>query len=100
MNQGVKVTFQKHLENVEMNVDFIAPSHGITAIFGRSGAGKTSIVNAVSGLLSPDTGKIVVNGRTVFDSTQGTNIAVPRTKAFSSLHGSGKSKLWRQRKRR
>ena len=78
MSQGVKVTFQKHLENVEMNVDFIAPSHGITAIFGRSGAGKTSIVNAVSGLLTPDAGKIVVNGRTLFDSEQDTDIAVEK----------------------
>ncbi|NIY91808.1 molybdenum ABC transporter ATP-binding protein ModC [Vibrio diazotrophicus] len=78
MSQGIAVTFRKHLEDVEMDVSFVAPSHGITAIFGRSGAGKTSIVNAVSGLLSPDSGEIVVNGRTLFDSKQGTNIAVEK----------------------
>ncbi|NNE52432.1 MAG: molybdenum ABC transporter ATP-binding protein [Sulfitobacter sp.] len=40
---------------------------GITALFGRSGAGKTSVINAVAGLLRPDQGRITLSGETLFD---------------------------------
>ena len=49
---------------------FVAPSAGITALFGRSGAGKTSIVNALAGLLTPSRGRIVVRDEILFDSEQ------------------------------
>lgn len=51
-----------------LRVAFEATS-GITAIFGRSGAGKTTVINAVAGLLKPDAGRIVVDGTTLFDAT-------------------------------
>lgn len=41
---------------------------GVTALFGRSGAGKTSIINMVAGLARPDEGYIIVNGSCLFDS--------------------------------
>ncbi|MBM3300580.1 MAG: ATP-binding cassette domain-containing protein, partial [Deltaproteobacteria bacterium] len=44
---------------------------GITALFGRSGAGKTSVINMVAGLVRPDQGRIIVNGETYFDSLRG-----------------------------
>src|SRR6185437_8201415 len=47
---------------------------GVIALFGPSGAGKTSAVNAIAGLLKPGDGKIVVGGRTVFDAKAGINI--------------------------
>ena len=47
---------------------------GVTALFGSSGAGKTSIINMVAGLVHPDTGHIVVNGRTLFDAGSGINL--------------------------
>ncbi|WP_210484997.1 molybdenum ABC transporter ATP-binding protein [Microvirga antarctica] len=51
-------------------------SHGhLTALFGRSGAGKTTLVNAISGLLAPREGRIVVDGQVLFDADEG--IAVP-----------------------
>lgn len=40
---------------------------GLTALFGPSGAGKTSILNMVAGLLKPDGGHIRVGDRTLFD---------------------------------
>lgn len=42
---------------------------GITALCGPSGAGKTSILNMIAGLLKPDRGYIAVEGTLLFDST-------------------------------
>ena len=47
---------------------------GVTALFGPSGTGKTTLLNCIAGILSPDEGRIVVDGRTVFSSTTGTDV--------------------------
>lgn len=47
---------------------------GITALFGRSGSGKTTVINAVAGLLRPDSGRIVVDGTPVFDARSRLNL--------------------------
>jgi molybdate transport system ATP-binding protein len=54
-------------------VSFEAPSR-LTALFGPSGAGKTSVLDAVAGLLRPDRGRIAVAGRVLFDSASGVNL--------------------------
>ncbi|MEZ5748394.1 MAG: ATP-binding cassette domain-containing protein [Caenibius sp.] len=41
---------------------------GLTALFGPSGAGKTSLLDMVAGLLRPDRGRICVSGTVLFDS--------------------------------
>lgn len=48
---------------------------GVTALFGPSGAGKTSVVNMLAGLLRPSQGRIVVRGNVLFDSEQGIDLA-------------------------
>jgi len=48
---------------------------GLTALFGRSGAGKTSLINAIAGLLRPERGRIVVDGEVLTDTECG--ICVP-----------------------
>ena len=45
---------------------------GVTAIFGRSGAGKTTLINAVAGLLRPDAGHVRIDGDTLFDASKRT----------------------------
>jgi molybdate transport system ATP-binding protein len=47
---------------------------GVTALFGSSGAGKTSIVNMVAGLAKPDAGRVVVGGRVLFDANRRINL--------------------------
>jgi molybdate transport system ATP-binding protein len=47
---------------------------GLTALFGRSGAGKTSLVNIIAGLLRPDRGKVVIDGRVLVDTAHGVFI--------------------------
>src|SRR5262245_25824109 len=41
---------------------------GVTALFGRSGAGKTSLINMIAGLLRPDSGQIELDGETLDDT--------------------------------
>ena len=50
----------------DLAVEFAAQG-GITALFGASGAGKTSVLRAVAGLLTPDQGRIEA-GALLFDS--------------------------------
>ena len=56
-----------------IEASFMAPA-GVTALFGRSGAGKTSIINAIAGLIRPVRGRIEVDGVTLFDATAGIDL--------------------------
>ncbi len=66
--------YQQQLGETFFDIDLELPSRGITAIFGRSGAGKTSLINAISGLKQLDKGLISVSGTTLFDSQNGINL--------------------------
>uniref|UniRef100_UPI003B51DF8B molybdenum ABC transporter ATP-binding protein n=1 Tax=Roseovarius indicus TaxID=540747 RepID=UPI003B51DF8B len=55
------------LGGFRLDVAFEAPP-GVTVLFGRSGSGKTSVINAVAGLLKPDRGRVAVDGTVLFDS--------------------------------
>ena len=50
-----------------LNVAFTAPA-GVTVLFGRSGAGKTTVVNAVAGLIRCDQARITLGSRTLDDA--------------------------------
>lgn len=63
----IEVDFRHRFADLTLEVAFRAPA-GITALFGPSGCGKTTTVNAVAGLLRPDQGRIVLNGRVLFDA--------------------------------
>jgi molybdate transport system ATP-binding protein len=47
---------------------------GVTALFGPSGSGKSTLVAMVAGLARPDAGRIVVDGRVLFDSQAGIDL--------------------------
>jgi molybdate transport system ATP-binding protein len=51
---------------------------GVTALFGRSGAGKSTIINMIAGLIEPRSGRITLGDRVLFDSDGGVNVAVER----------------------
>ncbi len=57
-----------------LDVAFEAPG-GVTVLFGRSGSGKTTVVNAVAGLLTPDEGRIVADRTVLLDTARG--VALP-----------------------
>lgn len=51
---------------------------GLTALFGHSGSGKTSIVNIIGGLIRPRRGSVVVNGATLVDTERRIFVAKHR----------------------
>jgi molybdate transport system ATP-binding protein len=51
---------------------------GFTILFGPSGAGKTTVLDCVAGLAKPDSGRIAVGDRVLFDATQGTDLPVSK----------------------
>ena len=72
---SLSVRIAHDFETFALDVRFAIEKPGITALFGPSGAGKTTIVNAIAGTFRPREGRIVVNGRVVLDT--GAGIFVP-----------------------
>jgi molybdate transport system ATP-binding protein len=54
----------------------IQATDGITVLFGPSGAGKTSILRAVAGILVPDEGRITLGAKVFFGSEAGINMPI------------------------
>lgn len=69
----LEVSLRHAFGDFTLDAQFRAPG-GVTVLFGRSGSGKTSIVNAVAGLLSPDRGRIAVDDWVLLDTAQGTRL--------------------------
>lgn len=73
----IDVNIAQRLGDFELEVAFQADAP-IVGLFGRSGAGKTSLVNAFAGVARPRRGRIVVNGDTLFDSDRGIDLPPER----------------------
>ncbi len=66
----LEVDVEHQLGAFKLAARFRAES-GLTALFGRSGAGKTSLINVIAGLLRPDRSHIAVDGEVLVDSDRG-----------------------------
>jgi molybdate transport system ATP-binding protein len=63
----------------EFTVEAAFASEGrVTGLFGTTGAGKTSLINMIAGLLLPDRGIIAIDGETLDDTSARTHVAVYR----------------------
>ena len=58
----------------KLDASFLSDPGGITALFGPSGAGKTTLINLIAGLATPISGRIVVDDVVLFDSTTQINL--------------------------
>ena len=69
------IDVKKQLGTLPLEAHLDIPSQGVTALFGLSGSGKSSLINLVSGLINPDEGVIALNDRELFNSVE--NSCVP-----------------------
>ena len=67
------VDVEKRLGDFFLSARFETGS-GVTAVFGPSGAGKTTLVNMISGLVAPDRGRIAIDETVLFDSARRINL--------------------------
>ena len=71
----IDVDVRKTLPGLGLEVAFTAQDE-IVGLFGPTGTGKTLTLRLIAGLLSPDAGRIVINGRTVVDAARRVNLPV------------------------
>jgi molybdate transport system ATP-binding protein len=64
---SLQVDIRRRLGAFSLDATF-ETSGRLTALFGPSGSGKTSLVNLIGGLLRPDEGRIIADGRVLADS--------------------------------
>ncbi len=74
----MEIDVRRRLGDFALDVDLSFAERGVTALFGRSGAGKTTLVNLIAGLDRPDDGRIVVAGQSLFDSARGIDVPPER----------------------
>jgi len=75
MSAEISISHAQGAFHLDASFGFSAP--GVTALFGHSGAGKSTIIHAIAGLIRPDEGKIVIEGEPLLDSAQGLCVPAP-----------------------
>ena len=66
---SLEVNITKKLEGFTLRAEFTAGSTA-TALLGASGCGKSMTLRCIAGIVKPDAGRIVLDGRVLFDSEQ------------------------------
>jgi molybdate transport system ATP-binding protein len=74
----LRVSVIKRREGFKLRADLEAPTPGVVALFGRSGCGKTTLVNIISGLLRPDEGRVELDGLVLTDTRERIRVPVER----------------------
>lgn len=69
-------------EGFTLDARFEAPARGVVALFGRSGCGKTTLVNVMAGLVRPERGCVEIGGQSWLDTSKGIDLP-------SALRGAG-----------
>jgi len=73
VSHRLSVEITKRLPEFTLDVAWSA-GDGVAVLFGPSGAGKTLTLQCLAGLIRPDTGRIVVDDRVLFDSATGVDL--------------------------
>lgn len=69
----LRVDVEKKLGEFSLSASFSSEGR-VTGLFGASGAGKSSLINMIAGLLRPDRGTIIIDGETVDDTAAGIHV--------------------------
>ena len=69
----IRKTLQAQDRVFQLDVQFRS-NEDLMVIFGPSGSGKSVTIQAIAGLMTPDSGQILLNGRTLFDSRANINL--------------------------
>src|SRR6201992_3369368 len=69
----LKVDIAKQLGEFTLVASFTSEGR-VTGLFGASGAGKTSLINIIAGLLKPDRGVVTLDGEALDDTAAGVHI--------------------------
>ena len=77
------VNLEKQLSNLSLKVSFTTDQTPL-GMLGASGAGKSTILRCIAGLETPDRGKIILNGKVLYDSEKGINLP-PRDRSCGFL---------------
>ena len=70
---ALEVEVERNLENFTLSIALSA-SEGTVGLLGPSGSGKSMTLRMIAGVSTPDSGRIVLNGRVLFDGATGRNI--------------------------
>ena len=73
----LRVDVEKQLGEFSLHATFTSEGR-VTGLFGASGAGKSSLINMIAGLLRPDRGTIVIDGDVVDDTKAGVHVPTYR----------------------
>lgn len=73
----IAARIEKRFSPFTLDVE-LALGDGVTALLGPSGSGKTTILNLLAGLVRPDRGTIIADGKTLFDSAAGIDMPAHR----------------------
>ena len=73
----LRVDVKKQLGEFSIEAAFASEGR-VTGLFGASGAGKTSLINMIAGLLRPDRGRISIDGETLDDTAASVRVPVHR----------------------
>ncbi|WP_227370233.1 molybdenum ABC transporter ATP-binding protein [Halomonas sp. M20] len=68
---GLRVAVDKRLGDFSLKASLTIPARGVTALFGASGSGKTSLLRLIAGLDVPDSGVIRIGEQTLVDTQKG-----------------------------
>jgi molybdate transport system ATP-binding protein len=71
----LKVAAKKRRGAFLLDAQFELPTPGVVALFGRSGCGKTTLVNVIAGLLGANRGHVALDDMVLLDSDRGINVA-------------------------
>src|ERR1700732_2365968 len=74
----LRVSALKKRDGFTLQAEFEAPTPGIVALFGRSGCGKTTLINIIAGLLEADEARIQLDDVVLCDSQSGISVPVER----------------------